>query len=476
VTSGRWLAEHDVTELEQRLLAENAQLKARVAELEETVRKLLAKLGQHSGNSSKPPSSDPPWRSKPNPPKPPTGRKPGGQPGHKPHNRELLEPNAPPVDCTAERCPFCKAGVDCAQVIPGAEQIDQIIEVPVEPVIQNFSRPLYACGQCGKRYRAPRPKAAPPTAAGPRLQAIIATLIGQFHLSRADVKVALAQMFGIDLSVGAIHAVTERAAQAVGPAVRQVAKALIDAATKHCDETGWRHMNKRAWLWVCSHPEIGAHFTIHHRRNREAFAELLPELKGVIHTDRWNVYDIISAVMHQLCHAHLRRDMQALVELKGATGEIGTAFLAASDEMFKVWHAFRNGKLTRDELLRQMQPVQQTWRTLAERARQDTHQKCRALGKDLLKQWDSLWPFLHHEGAEPTNNHAERVIRPGVLCRKVTGGTRSEAGASFVARIQSVIATAKCQGLDLVDWLQTALEALWQPMAFPGLLPEVTDG
>lgn len=473
-----------MTENEQRLEAENAalraevvQLKAKVVQLEDAVQTLMTRLGTNSGNSSKPPSSDPPWHGKPKPPRPVTGRKPGGQPGHKPNNRALLEPTAgEEFDCHSDQCPHCKAALDASDIIAGQGSVHQVIEVESTPLVQNYHMAMYNCGRCGKKSRARLPPQAPPTAAGPRLHAIITTLIAHFHLSRVDTKVALAQMFGVHLSVGAIHAVTKRAAEGVGPAVREVAQALVAAATKHCDETGWRHMNKRAWLWVCSHPEIGAYFLVHGRRNREAFGELLPELRGVIHTDRWNVYDIIAAVLHQLCHAHLRRDMQALVELKGSASELGTEFLAASDAMFKVWHAFRDGKLTRAQLLTEMEPVQATWKALAHRAVEDPNTKCRALGKDLLKQWDSLWPFLHHDGAEPTNNHAERVIRPAVILRKTNGGTRSEAGANFVSRMQSVIATARCQGVQLVDWLKGVFEALWQPLPLPTLLPASPDG
>ena len=372
-----------------------------------------------------------------------------------------------------EQCPHCKAALDETTIVEGKQQLHQVTEVVSKPLVQNYFLAQHKCGNCGKKSRAALPPGVPPTAAGPRLQAIITMLIAQCHLSRADVKEALAQMFGVHLSVGAIHNVTPRAAVGVKPAIDEVARALVEAATKHCDETGWRHCNKRAWLWVvCS--QLGAYFHIDERRNREAFGKLLPELHGVIHTDRWGVYDIIDALLHQLCHAHLRRDMQALVELKGTGSELGTAFLAASDAMFHVWHRFKAGELDRAQMQAEMAPVQTNWRALAVLAAAHDHKKVRALGRDLLKQWDSLWPFLHHDGAEPTNNHGERTIRPSVLLRKTNGGTHCETGADFVARMQSVIVTAKCQGVRLVDWLTGVFEALWAPMPLPMLLPRAS--
>ena len=461
-------------------VAELAALRSQVAELaalRTQVAELLLRLGQNSTNSSKPPSTNPPWHVKPKPTQPPSDKKVGGQPGHKPHNRALLEPTADEVyDCLLAHCPHCQAELDASTILAGKEALHQVVEIVSKPLVQNYFQALHKCRQCGKKSRGPLPQDVPPVVAGPRLQAIIATLIAKFHLSRADTKDALVQMFGVNLSVGAIHEVTERAAVGVRPAVRDVAQALIAAATKHCDETGWRHFNKRAWMWVCSNPEIGAYFQIDERRNRGAFAMLLPELRGIIHTDRWGVYDIIAAIMHQLCHPHLRRDMQALVDLKGSAGEIGTKFLAASDAMFKVWHRFKDGAIERAQLLVEMAPVQADPKTLAELAAAHTHNKVRALGKDLLKQWESLWPLLSHDGAEPTNNHAERVIRPSVLLRKTNGGTHSEIGADFVQHMQSVIATAKCQGIQLVEWLTTVFQALWAPVALPRLLPPSAAG
>ena len=118
---------------------------------------------------------------------------------------------------------------------------------------------------------------------------------------------------------------------------------------------------------------------------------------------------------------------------------------------------------------------QETWKALAGQAVAHEHKKAPTLGKDLLKQWASLWTFLGHEGAEPTNNRAERNIRPTVVLRKTNGGTSSELGAEFVGNLQSIMLTAKCQGVRVVDWLQTVFEAWWSPARLPLLLPRPTS-
>ena len=83
----------------------------------------------------------------------------------------------------------------------------------------------------------------------------------------------------------------------------------------------------------------------------------------------------------------------------------------------------------------------------------------RALGKNLFRQWASLWTFLKHEQIELTNNPAERVIRSTVLIRKTNGNTASELGKTFVANLQSVLATAHYQNIDALVWLEAAFAA-----------------
>ncbi len=471
-----------VTEEEgQRLLEENARLHKQLADvtvqlvrLTARVEQLLAQLGRDSSNSSKPSSTDAPWKNvKRRPPSAPSGKKRGGQPGHEPHKREMLDPTESWDIAPADRCRHCGADGGPDTVVAGDEWVHQVVELVAAASVRNYHMPVQQCVRCGRRVRAGLPHGVPPTATGPRLQAAIATLVAKYGLSREDVHGALDELFGIKLSVGAIQEVTDRAAQATRPAVQDIAEQLMAASSKHCDETGWRHDGHRAWVWVlCS--AMGAFFRVDPNRSREAFLRLLPRLEGVIHTDRWRVYDIIEAELRQLCHSHLRRDIQALIDLGPATAALGKDLLAASDALFHEWHRFVRGDLDRIGLQVAMAPVQARWSELAATAAKHDHKRARALGKDLVKHWASLWAFVDHEGAEPTNNRAERDIRPSVLIRKTNGGTRSDLGAEFVGNLQSVIATARCQGVRVVDWLEQVFEAWWSPVPLPKLLPRPT--
>ena len=461
--------ETKLTQVVAELTAANAALSARIADLTARVEELVAAQGRNSSNSSRPPSTDSPYKNvKRKPDRKPSGRKAGGQPGHAPHRREAATADEV-YDVLAAVCPHCEAELDETTVVGDAVQVQQVVELVTDKCIAEFHARVHLC-KCGRRVRARLSGLVPMTATGPKLQAIVTQFIARYGMSRVDAQQALKELFGIDLSVGAIHAITERAATATQPAVDDIAQQLSAAPSKHCDETGWRHGGQRAWVWVvCS--ALGAVFRIDQRRSRQAFERLLPKLEGIVHTDRWRVYDIIAAELRQLCHAHLRRDMQALIDLGPATKAIGERLLSASDQMFALWHRLVDGEIDRAALQVAMAPIQADWRAYASLAKVHPHRRARALGKDLLRQWTSLWTFVGADDVEPTNNRAERIIRATVLLRKTNGGTASELGAAFVGNLQSIVATARCQGIATLAWLEQMFDAALKGHALPLLLP-----
>ena len=104
------------------------------------------------------------------------------------------------------------------------------------------------------------------------------------------------------------------------------------------------------------------------------------------------------------------------------------------------------------------------------RLRESADRKLQALGRDLWLNWDALWNFLYVEGVEPTNNDAERALRPAVLWRKGSFGTQSDAGSLFVARMRTVIDTAKRRSVHFLDWLEQACRAETMSRSPPPLL------
>jgi len=435
-----------------------ARLWARIEEQDERIRELEARLAQNSSNSSRPPSTDAPWnKPKRKPPEGPSGRKAGGQPGHFGRTREPVPPEKVDqvVDVMPERCSVC--GRDLS---PDAAAEDahahQVTEIEPRSRVTEYRLWRKRCPHCGGHTRANRPPEVPKEAFGPRLKATISLLSSRFRMSRREVVEAIRDLFGAELSVGSAQAICEKVSGVVAPATEAVKRDLTAATAVHADETGWAEKAVKAWLWMAA-TDREAYFVLARDRGRDALAKLLAEeFHGVVHCDRWRPYERFANEWRQLCHSHLRRDFQALIDRGGSAKPIGERLLRNSDQLFHLWHAFQRGEITRKEMARSLVPVRMHIGTALADAKYSDDRKARALAKDLYRQWPALWTFVHTDGVVPTNNQAERTLRPAVLWRKGSHGTQSAAGSRFVERMLTVIHTAKRRGIPLLDWLERA--------------------
>jgi len=144
----------------------------------------------------------------------------------------------------------------------------------------------------------------------------------------------------------------------------------------------------------------------------------------------------------------------------------------ASLTVFHHWHALEREELDRAGFQAAVAPFRAAFKAFCEAGRaQDDDVKWRALGRELLKRWEAVFRFVDIVGLEPTNNRAERAIRAGVIWRRLTQGTRSPAGSTFVGRILSTIETCRQQDRDVYGFLETALRAHLHGLPPPSLLP-----
>lgn len=192
--------------------------------------------------------------------------------------------------------------------------------------------------------------------------------------------------------------------------------------------------------------------------------------QGFLHSDRWRPYEVYDVRRRQVCHSHLRRDFQGATDRGGDAKRHGEWLLAESNRLFHIWHAFDRGEITRAEMVDTMRPVQMRWGRALARAVDSTDRKTRTLARDLLRQWPAIWTFVYVDGVEPSNNDAERVLRPAVLWRKGSFGTWSDEGSLFVTRMLTVIETARRRGVRVLDWQEQACQAAMAGAAPPPLL------
>jgi len=449
-------------------------LQKRVGELERLVKDLQARLGANASNSSLPPSANPP-AAPPAVVKKPTGRKSGGQPGHKGHQRLRL-----PLDrvqhviaLVPTHCEGCHAPLPVQPSQGDPEPVwHQFAELPkVQAVVTEFHGHARTCSCCGHVTREAIPAGIRVHAFGPRLAAVLGYLQGSHHVSHRGLEEIAEVVFGVPLSLGSVTALQEQMSEALAPAHEEIAQEVRPAPVKNVDETGWKQAGKKRWLWTAV-TNTAALFVIHLRRGAEGLKALLGEtIAGLVCSDRWSAYHLIPVERRQLCWAHLRRDFQAMVDRGGEAGAVGAELLAHADMMFGLWHKVRDGKRRRRWLLGHVEDwLRAEVRSLLEQGAACSCAKTAGVCKEILKLEEAMWTFARQEGLEPTNNAAERALRPAVIKRKRSFGCHSEAGCRFVERLLSVTQTLRMLRRPVLDYLVEALVAHRHGLLAPELL------
>ncbi len=445
-------------------------LEAKVHALQEQVRTLEERLNQNSRNSSRPPSSDPPQSQRPKRPR--SQRRRGGQPGHPGHTHTLIpvEDVHQVVPIKPEQCASCHAPLLGADPTPFRHQVLEI--PPIEPVVTEYQWHQLVCPDCGVTTRAPWPKGVPSGTYGPRVHATVALCSGSYRLSKRTTVQAMDDFFGVPMSVGTISQSEKTTTEVLAESVEEARAYVPEQPVAHLDETSWRQSGKRAWLWVAVTSWVTV-FVVRLSRGGAVARELLgDQLSGILVTDRYSAYNWYPVRRRQLCWSHLLRDFEAIRGRGGLSEAIGEALLKQAHQMFEWRHRVRDGTLKRSTFRSYMRPLRREVERLLEAGSECGVAKTEGTCCEILKRREALWTFVEVEGVEPTNNTAERSIRPGVQWRKVSFGTQSEVSSRFVESMMTVVTTLKQQNRNVLDYLTTAHEAALHGEPAPSLLPQ----
>src|SRR5215510_13524429 len=444
-------------------------LTSMVHAFQEQVGTLQEQLNQTSRNSSRPPSSDPPQHGRPRRPR--SHRRRGGQPGHPGHTRTLIpvEEVDEVVVIKPEQCTHCQTPLLGEDPTPWRHQVIEI--PPMKPVVTEYQWHQLVCTACGEVTRAPWPTGVPSGTYGPRVQATVSLCTGAYRLSKRTTQQMMDEVFGGPMSVGTIGPLERATTAAVAAPVEEAHRYVHEQEVAHLDETSWRQGGKRSWLWVAVTSGVTV-FVVHMSRGGHVARELLGEtFSGILVTDRYSGYNWYPVRWRQLCWAHLLRDFEAMRGRGGRSEEIGDALLAQAHQMFAWWHRVREGTLKRSSFRSYMSPLRQEVERLLEAGSRCGVPKTEGTCRDILKRREALWTFVQVAGVEPTNNAAERSIRPGVLWRKGSFGTQSKEGSRFVEHMMTVVTTLKQQQRNVLEYLTEACEAALRGEAAPSLLP-----
>ena len=452
-----------------------AALERRVAELEELVRELLAKLKNNSSNSSTPPSANPLGAPKPVVKKR-SPRQPGGQPGHPPHLKELVPPEK--VKNTYEfvprRCLHCDAALPQRRGPNDPPPTrHQVIELPpLLAEVTEYQGQARRCSRCGEITHEPIPRELLVHSVGPRLTATLSYLTGCHGLSKRGVEEIAEAVFAAPIALGTVANLEQEMSAALEAPHQEAVAAVQVAGIKHADETSWKHAGKLCWLWGAATAQVAA-FVIHAKRSAVGLASLLgAEIQGILCTDRWGVYEQVPPERRQICWAHLKRDFQKIIDHGGAYVCVGRRGLRIVKRVFAAWHLFQSGQITRPELEHQLEPVANRLNLVLIEGYVGNDSKVSRFCANVLAVEAALWTFTTTPGVEPTNNFMERLLRRAVLWRKRSFGCWSASGCRFVERILTVVQTRRLQGRHVLTYLHKALVAHREGEPCPGLLTE----
>ena len=445
--------------------------RATVITLEARIRELEAQLKSNSGNSSRPPSTDPPGAPPPAPPKR-TGRRPGAQPGH----RRMQRPLVPPERVTRTQVVKPSVCRRCGKPLVGDDpepHRHQVIELPkVVATVEEYQLHTLHCEHCGVSTRATLPPGVPTMQFGPRLQAMVSLSSGDYGMSKRQIERVVEDFFEIPIALGSISKLEQSTSEAIAAPVEQVAQAIHHEPRVHADETGWSEGGKRAWLWVAVAITAPlALFLVRVRRGAEVAKELLgAAFAGILISDRWSAYEWVDVTRRQICWAHLLRQFRGFQNLGPEAAPIGRALEVLTETMFHQWHCIRDGTLSRAAFQAWMEPLRKEVVARLEDGQNCSVRKVAGRCREILALEPALWTFVETEGVEPTNNAAERALRPAVLWRKRSFGTKSPNGSLFVGRILTVVTTLRLQQRNVLDYLTAACQAFLDGRPAPSLL------
>lgn len=431
----------------------------------------IAQLQRDSRNSSKPPSSD-------RYPKPPEGkgrkgkRKPGGQPQHKGVSRELIPVEE--VDDVIRLYP--KTCDKCKKALRGRETVGepfrwQITEIAIiKPSVTEYQCHTLECN-CGCQTTASLPDEVAQSSFGPRLTAIIAYMSAVMHVSRRGAKEFCETLLGMNISLGSTQNLLEHTSAAVEPINKELLDALPNEDVLNADETGW---GKR-WLWIFVASTF-IYFHVAKSRASNVLTDILGAVyKGILCVDRWGAYTKYHSGLIQICWAHLKRDLLGVVKIGQDVGSVeaiqfGETMEKLRKKLMRIWYNFKAGDISRRELIQKTKPIRKAIKRTLKHYRQSKQRRVRVLARNLLKRYDHLFTFILYDGVEPTNNSAERGIRPPVQWRKVCFGNRSDNGAVLTSRLLTITRTCWLQKRNPLEFLVQAVIAHRAGLPTPSLL------
>lgn len=415
------------------------ELHGRVAALEKENAELRAKLGK-GGDST------PEWV-KPNR----SERRAAEQAERKRRSQSFVRKRDIPtgeVRHAVENCP------DCGRKLSGGWIVSkrQTIEIPQTPIeITDHVFVARRCGVCNKVH-IPKLGIAEGVVGkcrvGPRLISLIATLAIAKRMPHRAIQKLLDGLYGVHISLGEITEILHKVARFAKDKVQWILRQIRGSPHAHGDETGWRENGINGYLWSLSTPELRYfHFDI-------SRAATVPKrllgicFDGVLVCDFYGGYNFYDGPV-QRCWVHLLRDLKKLIETYPDDENV-CKWVESIRAIYKVAKRIAERGFVESIRTRLRQELEAKLLLIAQPYVKNKSAPQRVLAERIDKHLGELFIFVQYLGCPSGNNAAERAIRPAVIARKISGGTRSENGSMTRTMLMSVFGTWTLQGKDLL--------------------------
>lgn len=430
----------------EQLRRENSDLKKRLTRLEVTVQTLEEKLQESKRQAG-------PFRRRETLKKPPEKKKrPGRRKGHK----AAWRPRPPEIDREIN-VPLCSCP-NCKGELTDLRKREQIIEEipPVRPEYIRLTTWTATCPNCGKvesnhPLQTSRAVGAAGTHLGPRAQALAVVLAHRMSLPMRRVCEVLETLCGLKLTPGGLAQLLQRAADRVEPLYADIVRRVRESDAVFADETSWYVGEPSWWLWVFETEGVTL-FRIERGRGSDVVLDTLgTDYKGMLVSDCLVSYNAIDCRKHKCIAHHLRVlvEHEQALEKRGIHSRYLLLWKTLLRDVITTWN--NREALSAGDYGRKCVQLFGGVKNLLDESPPEPEEV--AFRNRLARQRDHLLGCLGEPAAEPTNNRAERALRPAVISRKFSCGNRTIAGKEAWVRLRSVTETLRKQAEALVDGL-----------------------
>lgn len=427
------------------LRAENAELKKLLAEALAKIEVLERRIAELEGRGGPPPFV------KPNKPKPTSEKKRKKRASEHNHARKREEPTRS-VDHSLDRCPECNYKLDGQSV----DRTRQVIELPEPQPVEIVEHRMIKryCPHCEK-WRSPKADFGGIVVGegriGIRLASLVAYLSSSLRLPVRLIQEHLLEWHGLRLSVGGIEKILQAVRKRTSWYVDGLKQLVRESPIVHADETGWRENGQNGYIWSFSTPGDKANGPVRYFERDESRAQAVlarilgDKQKGHLVSDFYCGYNDYAGPQ-QRCWVHLLRDLHELKEKHKAESEVvewAESLRQTYDDAMD-WLE-RTADLAPPAREAEYRALVGRTRKLASLHNKQMGHPCHALAQRLYRHEEELFQFVLVEGLSADNNLAERSVRPLVVSRKISGGTRSDEGSKTRMALASIAETARAR-------------------------------